>query len=84
MAKGQQNGITIPLGIKGYEAGKVREGEEDFVVEIESLPKKGPCPLYGHTYIYSNGKGKIRKVLHSCSRGKKVYLELRRKRWRCR
>ena len=84
MAKGQQDGITILLGIKGYEVGKVRERDEDFVVEIESLPKREPCPCCGCTYVYSNGKGKIRKVLHSWSRGKNVYLELGRKRWRCR
>jgi len=84
MAKSQQDSITILLGIKGYKVGKVREGEEDFVVEVESLPKRGPCPCCGCTYVYSNGKGKIREVLHSWSRGKKVYLELIWKRWRCR
>ena len=82
MAKGQQDGITILLGIKGYEVGKVMEGEEDFVVEVESIPRRGPCPRCGYTYVYSNGK--IRKVLHSWSRGKKVYLEPRGKHWRCR
>jgi len=45
MAKGQQDGITILLGIKECEAGKVREGEEDFVVEVESLPKKRALSL---------------------------------------
>jgi hypothetical protein len=83
MAKGQQDSIAILFGIKGYEVEKVSEGEEDFMVEVESLLKRGPCPYCGCTYVYSNGKSNIRKVLRSRSRGKKVYLELRRKRWRC-
>ena len=56
MAKGQQGSITILLGIKGYEVGKVMEGEEDFVVEVESIPRRGPCPCCGCTYVYSKVK----------------------------
>jgi len=74
VAKGQQDSITILLGIKGYDTGKVRG--EDFVVEVEGRPKRRPCPCCGCTYVYSHGKGKTRKVLHSWSNGKKVYLEL--------
>ena len=84
MAKSQQDSITILLGIKGYDAGEVRVWGKDIVVEVEGRPKRGPCPFCGCTDVYSHGKGKTRKVLHSWSNGKKVYLELRRKRWRCR
>jgi len=84
VAKSQQDSITILLGIKGYDAGEVRVWGKDIVVEVEGRPKRGPCPFCGCTYVYSHGKGKTRKVLHSWSNGKKVYLELRRKRWRCR
>jgi hypothetical protein len=42
IAKSQQDSITILLGVRGHEVGKVREGEEDFTVELESLPNI--CP----------------------------------------
>ena len=42
------------------------------------------CPYCSGKRLYRHGACLPRKVLHSWSNGKKVYLELYRQRWRCR
>ena len=34
MAKSQRNGITILLGLKGYQIGEVRENDKGIVVQV--------------------------------------------------
>jgi transposase len=83
MDKGQDNGTTILLGLEDYEVGKVRGGEEKVVVEI-ALVRGEKCPHCGSGKLYPHGECKPREVLHTWSNGKRVYLELHRRRWKCR
>jgi len=83
MAKSQENGNTILLGLKGYEVGMVTENGGKIIVEARSRERKPICPYCSSVKLYRHGSGKRRRVLHSWSNGKKVYLELSRQRWRC-
>jgi transposase len=82
MAKSQENGTTILLGLKVYRVGRVTESEGRVIVEARVGQRKIVCPYCGSGEVISTGSGK-RKVLHSWSNGKKVYLKLYRQRWRC-
>lgn len=84
MAKSQENGTTILLGLKGYEVGTVTEAEGKIVVEVKAEERDPVCPYCSSVKLYRHGSGKRRQVLHSWSNGKKVYLQLSRQRWRCR
>jgi len=84
MAKSQQNGTTILLGLKGYEVGMVVENEGKIMVKVRTKERKPVCPYCSSVKLYRHGSGEIRQVLHSWTSGKKVYLELYRQRWRCR
>jgi len=84
MAKGQEDGITILLGLERYQAGKVTEDGGEIAVEVRSEQGKPACSQCGSTKLHRHGLGKRRRILHSWSNGKKVYLELHRQRWRCR
>ena len=44
MAKSQENGSTILLGLEGYEVGKVIGEEKGIVVELGTELKKPACP----------------------------------------
>jgi len=83
MAKSQEDGITILLGLKGYEVGKVSEDAEDIMVEVKAKPRVISCPCCSSTKLYRHGLCPERKVLHSWRGGKRIYLELRRHRWLC-
>ena len=83
MAKSQENGTTILLGLKGYEVVTVIESEGKIIVEARAQESKAVCPYCSSVKLYWHGLGKRRRVLHSWSNGKKVYLELSRQRWRC-
>ena len=83
MARSQENGITILLGLKDYRVGEIWEGEEKVTVETEVKGIR-KCPHYGSTKLYRHGVCKPREVLHTWSNGKKVYLELNLCRWKCR
>jgi len=76
MAKSQENGATILLGLKGYEVRTVTEGEGKIIVEVRAQQRKPVCPHCSSVKLYRHGSGKRRRVLHSWSNGKKVYLEL--------
>ena len=83
MARGQDNGTTILLGLKDYKVGEVRGEEEKVTVKIE-VKGREKCPHCGSGRLYPHGESKPREVLHTWSNGKKVYLELHRRRWKCR
>ena len=84
MAKRQEDGITILLGLKGHEVGSVSEDEEEIMVEVRVGLGAINCPRCGSMRLYRHGLCQRRKVLHSWSGGKRVYLELHHHRWRCR
>jgi transposase len=83
MAKGQDNGTTILLGLKDCKVGEVRGGEDRVTVKTE-VKGRVKCPHCGSDRLYRHGECKPREVLHTWSNGKKVYLELHRRRWKCR
>lgn len=84
MAKSQQNGITILLGLKGYQVGKVTEDDKGIVVQVMIRKSKVRCPYCSSSRLHGHGACKPRKVLHNWRNGKKIYLQLYRQRWRCR
>ena len=85
MARSQENGITILLGLEGYEVGNVTEEEKGIIAEVRAIGgKRLNCIRYGSTKLYRHGSTKKRRVLHSWSNGRRVYLELDRHRWQCR
>jgi transposase len=83
MAKGQDNGTTILLGLKDYKVGEVWGGEERVVVKT-AVKGRQKCPHCGSGRLYGHGMCKPREILHTWSNGKKVYLEFHRRRWKCR
>ncbi len=85
MAKSQDNGSTVLLGLKGYEVEQVRQGDNGIVVRVMSAREKDPsCPRCGGSKLYRHGLSRTRRVLHSWSYGAKIYLEFESHRWRCR
>lgn len=84
MAKSQENGTTILLGLKGYQVGGVKEDSKGVIVEVKVSGEEVKCPYCGGERLYRHGACPPRRVLHSWSNGKKIYLELYRQRWRCR
>jgi len=84
MAKSQENGTRILLGLEGYEVGEVMEEAKGIVVEVWTDLGKPGCPHCDSVKLYRHGRGKKRRVLHAWSQGKKIYLEIARHRWRCR
>ena len=83
MAKDQDNGTTILLGLKDYKVGEVWGGEEKVVVKTAVKGRKR-CPHCGSGRLYGHGVCKPREILHTWSNGRRVYLELHRRRWKCR
>jgi len=82
MARSQQNGITKLLRLRNCQIGKVTSNEEKAVVEVE-IKGEGRCPFCGSTRLYRHGICEPRQVLHTWINGTRVYLELRRQRFRC-
>jgi len=83
MAKSQENGTTILLGLEGCEVGEVIEEAKGIVVEVGTDLKKPACPHCDSAKLYHHGRAKKRRVLHAWSQGKKIYLEIARHRWQC-
>jgi transposase len=73
MAKSQEDGTTILLGLKDYKVGEVWGGEEKVVVKTE-VKEGEKCPHCGSGKVYGHGVCKPREVLHTWSNGKRVYL----------
>jgi transposase len=84
MAKSQENGTTILLGLAGYGVGKVVKEEKGIVVEVGADLKKPACPRCDSANLYRHGRAKKRKVLHGWSQGRRIYIEIALQRWRCR
>jgi len=84
MARGQDNGTTILLGLKDYKVGEVVGGEERVVVKTSAKGKEKRCPYCGSGKLYGHGSCKPREVLHTWSNSRRVELELQRRRWKCR
>ena len=77
MAKSQENGSTILLGLKGYEVEKVMEEEEGIIAEVKVIgSKRLNCPWCGTARLHRHVSAMKRRVLHSWSSSKKVSLEL--------
>lgn len=72
MAKSQENGTRISLGLKDYEIGEVVGSEERVVVEMAIKGKQRRCPYCGSPKLYRHGLCKAREVLHSWSSGKRI------------
>jgi len=83
VARSQENGITILLGLKDYRLGEVVGGEERVVVQTAVKGGERKCPYCSSAKLYRHGMCKPRQVLHTWSNGRRVYLELHRHRWRC-
>ena len=83
MAKSQKNGITILLGLKGHQVGSVSEYKDVIEVEVSLIRGEVYCPYCGVGQAHRHGSCKPRKVLHNWRNGKKIYLKLYRRRWRC-
>jgi transposase len=85
VAKRQENGSTILLGLKEYKVTKVTEEETGIIAEVKVIGvEKVNCPRCGSTKLDRHGLDKTKRGLHSWSNGKRVHLEIRRRRWRCR
>jgi transposase len=83
MAKSPENGITILLGLKGYQVGEVKEDDRGIIVQVSILKGNIYCPHCCSSSLHGHGSCKPRKVLHYWRNGKKIYLDLHRSRWRC-
>jgi len=82
MAKSQQDGITKLLRLRICQTGKVTSNEEIAVVEVE-IKGEGRCPSCSSTRLYRHGICEPRQLLHTWINGTRVYLRLRRQRFRC-
>ena len=83
MAKSQENGTKILLGLKDCKVDGVREDKERVIVKAAVEIEEMKCPYCSSVRLYRHGACKPREVLHSWSNGRRVYLELHRYRWRC-
>ncbi len=63
MARCQDNGTTILLGLKDYKVGEVVGGEERVVVKTSAKGKEKRCPYCGSGKLYGHGVCKPREVL---------------------
>ena len=79
MAKSQEDGITIPLGLKDYKMEQVRQ-DECSVVKVMLELRENKCPYCELTRLYRYDKCKPREALHSWSNGRRAYIELHRHR----
>lgn len=57
MARSQENGITILLGLKGYEVGKVMESEGSTLVEVRTEQEHPFRPYGSQKKLYRHGFG---------------------------
>jgi transposase len=84
VAKSQQNGTTILLNLKGYQAGGVKEDSKGVTVHVRISEEEVGCPYCAGKRLCKHGACLPKRVLHGWNSGRKVYLELYRQRWRCR
>ncbi|MCD6390623.1 MAG: hypothetical protein J7L92_01300 [Dehalococcoidia bacterium] len=55
MAKSQENGTTILLGLKGCEGGMVAEREGRIIVEVKTKERNPVCPCCSSVRLYRHG-----------------------------
>src|SRR3972149_9338583 len=78
MVQSRDNGITILLGLKGYEVEEVTEEKVGIIVVVKAArAAKGNCPGCSSTMLYRHGSAKKGRVLHSWSNGKKVCIDMK-------
>ena len=75
MVRGKDNGPTILLGLKDYKVG--------VVVKTSAKGKEKRCSCCSSGKLYGHSVCELREVLHTWSNGRRVYLELQRRRWKC-
>jgi len=76
MAKSQENGARILLGLKHYKVRGVWGGEDRVVVMTAVKGRARKCPYCRSARLYQHGICKPREVLHTWSNGSRAYLEL--------
>ena len=76
MAKSQENGTTILLGLKGYEVGKVSEEEKGIMVEVTTELKKPACPCCDSAKLYRHGRAKKGRYCMDGVRARRFTLSL--------
>lgn len=59
MARNQEDGITIPLGLKDYKVEQVREDEDRVVVKVMLERREKKYPYRNLTRLYRHGKCSI-------------------------
>lgn len=74
MARSQQDGITILLGLKGYQVGDVREDGKGVVVEVIIGAGEVVCPYCSSARLYRHGSYKPRRVLRAGAMVKRFTL----------
>ena len=84
MAKSQKNNTTMLLGLKGCKAEEVVRVADRVKVKIIINGGREICPHCGLTKLYGHGTCDPRDMLHTWMHGTRVYLDLHRRRWRCR
>jgi transposase len=72
----------VEKSLENYRLGEVRREEDRVTVKAE-VKGKEKCPYCGSGRLYRHGESKPRKVLHTWSNGRRVYLELHRRHWKC-
>ncbi len=58
-------------------------GDKRVVIEITFNRKQKKCPCCSSARLYGHGMCEPRQVLHTWSNGRRVYLQLHRRRWKC-
>jgi len=71
MAKSQEDGTTILLGLKDYKVEQVREDEDRVVVKVMLELREKKCPYCDLTRLYRHGKCKPGEVLQLWSNGRR-------------
>ncbi len=65
MARGQENGTTILLGVIDYKVGEMVRGEERVIVKTSAKGEEKGCPYCGSGKLYGHGVCKPREALHT-------------------
>lgn len=84
MAKSQKNDTTMLLALKDCKVEGVVRGDDRVTVKIIINGGREICPHCGSSILYGHGMCDPRHVLHTWMHGTKVYLDLHRRRWKCR
>jgi len=76
--------ISIPLGIPDVEVQRVEQNERgDYIVTVKSTQIGTICQYCGRKITKSNGHGRWIKLRHLPILGRRVYIRLRPKQYKC-